>query len=166
MQRIIDTGEPPSNPSVHAACIIGKGVTISTAPAMFEVILVSLCRHVTSLSDLEAEKNPKVSLPPPVMEALASLVGSLTKACIATKNFDKVSSRKVARDVNEKLTMFVRDLFDFLTVSDVHKLVNVYFAEFEAAGRSEVRSCVSPTNSGVIFNAVNTSPCAIHFRSS
>ncbi|GMH54206.1 hypothetical protein TrST_g8868 [Triparma strigata] len=136
-QRLIDTGQIPDQ-AIHAACVIGKGVTISSAPVMFEIIKISLCRHVTFLSDDKSKPNPRVSLPQPLMDNLASLVRSLTKACIAPRNFDKISSRRIARDVSSKLIMFIRDLFDFLQLTDVQRLVNVFYAEFVDINQSGV----------------------------
>ena len=136
-QRLIDTGQIPDQ-AIHAACVIGKGVTISSAPVMFEIIQISLCRHVMFLSDDKSKPNPRVSLPQPLMDNLASLVRSLTKACIAPRNFDKISSRRIARDVSSKLIMFIRDLFDFLQLTDVQRLVNVFYAEFVDINQSGV----------------------------
>ncbi|GMH77896.1 hypothetical protein TL16_g07578 [Triparma laevis f. inornata] len=134
-QRLIDTGQIPDQ-AIHAACVIGKGVTISSAPIMFEILKISLCRHVTFLSEDKNKPNPRVSLPSPLMDNLASLVGSLTKACIAPRNFDKISSRRIAREVNNKLVLFISDLFDFLQLVDVQRLINVYFTEFSSINHS------------------------------
>ncbi|GMI04192.1 hypothetical protein TrRE_jg1812, partial [Triparma retinervis] len=103
-QRMIEK-EIIKDKCIHAACIIGKGVSVSMAPVMFDIIQISLYN-------------------------ICDLISCLTDACVMTRNFDKVSSRRVAREVNMKLVEFIRDFFAFLPTPDVHRMISTYFSSF------------------------------------
>ena len=130
-QKLIESSEV-SDPGIHSACVISKGVTVSMAPVLFDVIKHSLCLNITELTRKESGKsaNPLVTLDSFILESLGSLVRSLADACVATRNFDKVSSRRIAREVNSSLLQFIRDLFSFFPPSEVQILINIYFSAF------------------------------------
>jgi len=131
-----------------------KGVTISCAPILFEVIKKSLAHRIHNLlkqrqqwdeqrgsnekmsAALSAQTSPSISSPilasldPSLVSALETLVQLITDACIDSRNFDSNSFRQTSSDVNDSLIMFLRDLYSLIHPAHVHKLICVYFSRY------------------------------------
>lgn len=113
-----------------------KGVTISCAPILFEVIKKSLAERIHNLLQQRQQGETSVSSPthalldPSLLSTLETLVQLITDACIDSRNFDSNSFRQTSSDVNDALVMFLRDLYSLIHPAHVHRLLFVYFSRY------------------------------------
>jgi hypothetical protein len=113
-----------------------KGVTISCAPILFEVIKKSLAERIHNLlKQRQQRETPSLSpthasLDPSLLSTLETLVQLITDACIDSRNFDSNSFRQTSSDVNDALVMFLRDLYSLIHPAHVHRLLFVYFSRY------------------------------------
>ena len=120
-----------------------KGVTISCAPILFEVIKKSLAERIHNLlkqrqqlgrpgsNDTANTTSPVLAtLDPGLLVTLETLVQLITDACIDSRNFDSNSFRQTSSDVNDSMVIFLRDLYSLIHPAHVHKLLCVYFSRY------------------------------------
>ena len=122
--------------SLNDAAMRAIGVTVASAPMLFEVIKQSLGFRVKYLFDTVLSKNdfrstpPLVALDDTLMSSLLQVVSMLTDACIDSRNFDSWELRQMSIDVNDAIIRFLRDLFSFLSPDCVHRLILTYLSRF------------------------------------
>ena len=142
----------PESPStsnfLKEAAHKARGVSISCAPILFEIIKKSLGYRVNSmfrsqqeninLSHASRRKDlgipPLVTLDESLISTLEELIGTITDACIDSRNFDSWSFRHTSIVVNDSIARFLRDLFAFVETKIVQRLVLVYFQRFVSKG--------------------------------
>lgn len=115
-----------------------KGMAISCAPVLFEIIKKSLGSRILLLyRQLDAANHASSGVSPPLarldeelFETLALLVSMVTDACLDSRNFDSREYRQTSFDVNDSVIRFLRDLFGYLEPRSVHRLILVYFSRF------------------------------------
>lgn len=112
-----------------------KGVAISCAPVLFEIIKQSLgwriqhfFKEARSVSSLRCP--PLVSVDASILACLERLVSMITDTIIDNRNFDSRELRHTSIDVNDAVAIFLRDLFGLLETKSVHRLVLVYLSRF------------------------------------
>lgn len=122
--------------SLNKAAMRAIGVTVASAPMLFEVIKQSLGFRVKYLFDTVLSKQdvrctpPLVALDDTLMLSLLQIVSMLTDACIDSRNFDSWELRQMSIDVNDAIIRFLRDLFSFLSPECVHRLILTYLSRF------------------------------------
>jgi len=122
---------------VKDAASRARGVAISCAPSLFEIIKKSLgwrihklLKQADTTQQINHERPFLVQVDDAVMSQLETLISLVTDACIDSRNFDSWEFRQTSIDVNDSIIRFLRDLFAFLHPESVHRLVLVYFARF------------------------------------
>ena len=145
--------------SLSEAGARSKGITIGCAPILFEIIKKSLGNRIFKLTKhnkqiqkfLEKHHNTRSSSSSPknepssyaafnnqpcftldanIIETLERLITIITDACIDSRNFDTRVFRQSSIDVNDSIVRFIRDLFGYLDLDTVHRLLMVYFSRF------------------------------------
>jgi hypothetical protein len=122
--------------SLNQAAMRAIGVTVASAPMLFEVIKQSLGFRVKYLFDTILSKSELRSAPPLValddslVVNLLQVITMLTDACIDSRNFDSWELRQMSIDVNDAIVRFLRDMFSFLTPSCVYRLILAYLSRF------------------------------------
>jgi hypothetical protein len=122
--------------NLNKAAMRAIGVTVASAPMLFEVIKQSLGFRVKYLFDTVLSKQnlrstpPLVALDDTLMLSLLQIVSMLTDACIDSRNFDSWELRQMSIDVNDAIIRFLRDLFSFLSPDCVHRLILTYLSRF------------------------------------
>ena len=122
--------------NLNKAAMRAIGVTVASAPMLFEVIKQSLGFRVKYLFDTVLSKQDLRSTPPLVvlddtlMLSLLQVVSMLIDACIDSRNFDSWELRQMSIDVNDAIIRFLRDLFSFLSPDCVHRLILTYLSRF------------------------------------
>ncbi len=128
---------------IEEAATKSRGVAISCAPILFEIIKKSLGYRVDCIFRAKKDRVETNSfemndlgVPPLVRfgESLTStlefVVCTITDACIDSRNFDSWSFRHTSIIVNDSIARFLRDLFAFVDTKVAHKLVLIYFQRF------------------------------------
>jgi hypothetical protein len=95
--------------NLNKAAMRAIGVTVASAPMLFEVIKQSLGFRVKYLFDTVLSKQDLRSTPPLValddalILSLLQIVSMLTDACIDSRNFDSWELRQMSIDVNDAI---------------------------------------------------------------
>ena len=139
--------DPDVSKCLSDAASRARGVSISSAPLLFEIIKKSLGWRIdcifrqskrklqqqfpsSSSSAVSSDVLPVVSLDSTILSALEELISMVTDACIDSRNFDSWNFRQTSIDVNDAIARFLRDLFALLEPSIVHHLTLIYFSRF------------------------------------
>lgn len=114
------------------------GVAIACAPVLFDVIKQSLGWRIADVRRQLNNRGVKsnyhflVIVDDTLMASLSKIVESVTLACIDFRNFDSWETRQTCIDVNDSAVWFLRDLFAFLSPTQVHRLLMIYLSSLLA----------------------------------
>ena len=112
-----------------------KGVAISCAPVLLEIIKQSLGWRIQHFFKAAHNFSP-LHIPPPValddsvISSLERLISMITDTVIENRNFDSRELRQTSIEVNDALALFLRDLFGLLETKTVHRLILLYLSRF------------------------------------
>ncbi|GKY91607.1 hypothetical protein MPSEU_000132600 [Mayamaea pseudoterrestris] len=114
-----------------------SGVSIASAPMLFEVIKQSLGFRIMSLyrgaySSVASDRYhpPLIMLDDSILLNLEHTISMVADACLDARNFDSWELRQMSIDVNDSIIRFLCDLFSYIAPNAVHRLILLYFSRF------------------------------------
>jgi hypothetical protein len=132
-----DLDEFAESAALKKAAVRSSGVSIASAPMLFEIIkhsigfrVLGLFREAQASICCDRTHPPLVALDETLLLNLEHVISMVTDACLDARNFDSWELRKMSIDVNDSIIHFLRDMFSFLAPAGVHHLILVYLSRY------------------------------------
>lgn len=133
----LEPGYQHANDALAQAAERCSGVSIASAPMLFEIIkqslgsrLLNLFRQAAASKTNRRTNPPLADLDETILSNLEHIITMVTDACLDVRNFDSWELRQISIDVNDSTIRFLCDLFSFIAPAAVHRLLVVYFSRF------------------------------------